>query len=103
EDGIRDFHVTGVQTCALPILSRPDFVLDTRVNLTVLPTLGFDENEYASEVLMVGAGEGRDAVTAHVPTTPSRLRRVAIVTDKSQIGRASCRARGEMVELRVII
>src|SRR5690606_41008464 len=24
EDGIRDFHVTGVQTCALPILSRAD-------------------------------------------------------------------------------
>src|SRR6266511_6082922 len=23
EDGIRDFHVTGVQTCALPILERP--------------------------------------------------------------------------------
>src|SRR5690606_39345458 len=23
EDGIRDFHVTGVQTCALPILSLP--------------------------------------------------------------------------------
>src|SRR5690606_40670320 len=23
EDGIRDFHVTGVQTCALPILSKP--------------------------------------------------------------------------------
>src|SRR5690606_40766421 len=23
EDGIRDFHVTGVQTCALPILSAP--------------------------------------------------------------------------------
>src|SRR5690606_40728480 len=23
EDGIRDFHVTGVQTCALPIFSRP--------------------------------------------------------------------------------
>src|SRR5690606_39717181 len=22
EDGIRDFHVTGVQTCALPILGR---------------------------------------------------------------------------------
>src|SRR5690606_40555945 len=26
EDGIRDFHVTGVQTCALPI-----FVIDPRV------------------------------------------------------------------------
>src|SRR5690606_39821739 len=23
EDGIRDFHVTGVQTCALPIFSSP--------------------------------------------------------------------------------
>src|SRR5690606_40710721 len=23
EDGIRDFHVTGVQTCALPIYTRP--------------------------------------------------------------------------------
>src|SRR5690606_39661270 len=23
EDGIRDFHVTGVQTCALPIYRRP--------------------------------------------------------------------------------
>src|SRR5690606_40255935 len=26
EDGIRDFHVTGVQTCALPIFARPDRV-----------------------------------------------------------------------------
>src|SRR5690606_41147016 len=25
EDGIRDFHVTGVQTCALPICLRGDF------------------------------------------------------------------------------
>src|SRR5690606_40012081 len=25
EDGIRDFHVTGVQTCALPISSTPCF------------------------------------------------------------------------------
>src|SRR5690606_39750067 len=24
EDGIRDFHVTGVQTCALPIFSMPN-------------------------------------------------------------------------------
>src|SRR5690606_40505063 len=26
EDGIRDFHVTGVQTCALPILSNEEIV-----------------------------------------------------------------------------
>src|SRR5690606_40660027 len=27
EDGIRDFHVTGVQTCALPIFSSSTFLL----------------------------------------------------------------------------
>src|SRR5690606_39507905 len=27
EDGIRDFHVTGVQTCALPILDRASTTL----------------------------------------------------------------------------
>src|SRR5690606_40482233 len=27
EDGIRDFRVTGVQTCALPILTDPDRLL----------------------------------------------------------------------------
>src|SRR5690606_40506547 len=29
EDGIRDFHVTGVQTCALPILQLDDLILAT--------------------------------------------------------------------------
>src|SRR5690606_40657547 len=28
EDGIRDFHVTGVQTCALPICRRPQARLE---------------------------------------------------------------------------
>src|SRR5690606_27815106 len=32
EDGIRDFHVTGVQTCALPILLRTQ----TRMRVLVL-------------------------------------------------------------------
>src|SRR5207302_7139851 len=32
EDGIRDFHVTGVQTCALPIYSIPGTNHDNRVN-----------------------------------------------------------------------
>src|SRR5690606_39937690 len=30
EDGIRDFHVTGVQTCALPICHRVDATRDGR-------------------------------------------------------------------------
>lgn len=62
---------------------RTSMVLDTRTNLIPLPALGFAEDDYASEVLMVGAGEGRKAVTAHVPSTPARLRRVAVLADKS--------------------
>src|SRR5690625_3743423 len=64
-------------------VSRSEYSLDTRVNMTTLPTLGYADDDYASEVLLVGAGEGRDAVTAHVPERAERLRRVAIITDKS--------------------
>src|SRR5690606_40088758 len=31
EDGIRDFHVTGVQTCALPIYYYPEFKIGSEV------------------------------------------------------------------------
>src|SRR5690606_7113197 len=36
EDGIRDFHVTGVQTCALPILNR----MAVNLGFSVGPALG---------------------------------------------------------------
>lgn len=62
---------------------RTDHRYHTAENLSVLPALGLDEDTYASEVLLVGAGEGREAITGHVPSTPTRLRRVAIVADKS--------------------
>lgn len=55
----------------------------TTENLASLPTLTMDGEDYASEVLVIGAGEGREAITAHVPSPPKRLRRVATVTDKS--------------------
>lgn len=70
----------------------------TTENLAVLPTLGFDEDAYASEVVMIGAGEGRKAITAHVPSIPARLRRVAVVADKSLRTKsaATLRARAEL-------
>lgn len=70
----------------------------TTENLAVLPTLGFDDDGYASEVLMIGAGEGRKAITAHVPATPARLRRVAVLADKSLRSKAAAtrRAREEL-------
>src|SRR5690606_41145491 len=55
EDGIRDFHVTGVQTCALPIL-LPALTLaqDDKPNLPRVPR-GFDEGRVA---LLNEAAEG---------------------------------------------
>src|SRR5690606_39889519 len=38
EDGIRDFHVTGVQTCALPIYQNP-FFCTYRKSKTLFPHL----------------------------------------------------------------
>src|SRR5690606_29332829 len=35
EDGIRDFHVTGVQTCALPISSRAPTVRQRRLGVAL--------------------------------------------------------------------
>src|SRR5690606_40202463 len=47
EDGIRDFHVTGVQTCALPILKKKIefiFALCHHPDILILdePTAGVD-------------------------------------------------------------
>src|SRR5690606_39877523 len=42
EDGIRDFHVTGVQTCALPILFKYFFSL--RI-LVLLPVISFAQTQ----------------------------------------------------------
>src|SRR5690606_41103438 len=39
EDGIRDFHVTGVQTCALPILPGDDYGFAEQTAFRNLPTL----------------------------------------------------------------
>src|SRR5690606_31813621 len=40
EDGIRDFHVTGVQTCALPILQIRDFATDRHRTVDDTPAGG---------------------------------------------------------------
>src|SRR5690606_39781197 len=54
EDGIRDFHVTGVQTCALPI-SRAAIELLYDVPLEVTAVLGRTRRQIG-EVLNLGPG-----------------------------------------------
>src|SRR5690554_7116142 len=39
EDGIRDADVTGVQTCALPILTRPSFSVFVRASWFIYPSI----------------------------------------------------------------
>src|SRR5690606_40375525 len=77
EDGIRDFHVTGVQTCALPILrfyktERQDMDWTTP-NLTP------------------------EAFTHLKNTSLGKLVRDHLLTQiMAEIGRASCRERAEL-------
>src|SRR5207302_3007121 len=84
EDGIRDFHVTGVQTCALPIClrARPGRTTSASVNGTGRP---------AGSSQAARQGEKRAPLTtALVPAERRWIRRKT-----KQIGRASCRERVE--------
>src|SRR5260221_8659654 len=82
EDGIRDHCVTGVQTCALPILAKVARIL-------------FNTNYYE-------LGEVKYAKGQHYPPTPETRTRVLAgdaeeiqvdMDPKDEIGRASCRER----------
>src|SRR5690606_2795095 len=50
EDGIRDFHVTGVQTCALPICGEQALGQMQEYNVSQLPVL--DGSSYIGLVTM---------------------------------------------------
>src|SRR3989440_9573292 len=81
EDGIRDLIVTGVQTCALPILARYEGD-------------GRDSGKLAYEPghrreLVAAAGVDREDERVH-PLPPGRPQRVP---ERAKIGRASCRER----------
>src|SRR5690625_6729717 len=75
EDGIRDGHVTGVQTCALPICTEQESV-DLPAGTTVAGLL---------ELL---AGRHRDL-------EPVLARSSYLLDEIAEIGRASCRERME--------
>src|SRR5690606_40376471 len=93
EDGIRDFHVTGVQTCALPILSKLS-LSDTRC------LAWYDSAGSSSK--MRGSSLGRLSLPVQVsssfclPLILVPLAAAPVFAGRArEIGRASCRERVE--------
>src|SRR5690606_41037609 len=92
EDGIRAFHVTGVQTCALPILldrhpigTGPFQFIEFRKDLLI--RYGANANYWQ------GAPAIKHLVYSITPNANKRMLKL-ITGECDEIGRASCRERG---------
>src|SRR5690606_39297687 len=97
EDGIRDFHVTGVQTCALPILSDIQSLL-AAAELPDSPSPRLDAELLLAHVL----GRPRSFLRTWPEHVPSAEQCAAfaelLARRRAEVGRASCR---EVVEAHV--
>src|SRR5690606_41196902 len=93
EDGIRDFHVTGVQTCALPISNAALVGQQVRVveRGTTTPYPIYDGAGDPISGSLVTITQAVTTPTIWIDTeTPE-----TVYLDWYEIGRASCRERGE--------
>src|SRR5207302_2312786 len=89
EDGIRDFHVTGVQTCALPILAA-------RSSMTVAPAAVI-ELRAAIAARSNGSGRHRASSCHCCARLRASARAPPASRSRDKIGRASCRESVEEV------
>src|SRR5699024_11673218 len=88
EDGIRDRNVTGVQTCALPICR-----VTVPSSMSLLHGMAWLNPDYASSV-----NPSSGTPSPHTQGATESHRAVEIsewLQGRKQIGRASCRERGE--------
>src|SRR5207302_3218536 len=85
EDGIRDFHVTGVQTCALPISSEVGLLLEPLI-------CGPSSSEGGPQ--MSGSRSYPTSDASEKPESGEVV--LSLKTVQKKIGRASCRERGCM-------
>src|SRR5690606_41136747 len=79
EDGIRDFHVTGVQTCALPI-SIPSVTRDRSIPFATASTSGTHRYPAYAGCSAPGVGTARRITTSNIRPIPFPLS--VIVSDK---------------------
>src|SRR5699024_12002669 len=75
EDGIRDRNVTGVQTCALPILVGGAAGRARHVQQVVVPE-GFEVGDQLGHAAGVVDADGRDPRIGQLPVERSEERRV---------------------------
>src|SRR5688500_20266831 len=87
DDGIRDYKVTGVQTCALPISDR-----DTP---TVLAAHIHVQGSQVPSLFRISEQESIVFAETDLPTDFAYLALGHIHQPHCQIGRASCRERAE--------
>src|SRR5690606_40799769 len=66
EDGIRDFHVTGVQTCALPIYEELCRIIDPESGTTLLGYDGAGNLAWSAAGLPAGTNCDREGDTATI-------------------------------------
>src|SRR5690606_40770885 len=88
EDGIRDFHVTGVQTCALPILICRSAV-DSTVRKVVTLKARYGDDVDVINILFLGNSH------TYYNDVPGLVEGIGKAAGK-EIGRASCRERVAM-------
>src|SRR5690606_39535813 len=95
EDGIRDFHVTGVQTCALPILVQHSTTAWWLGRVS--GHAGSASGSKTTSVPIIVACLAAVAVKAGGITLPAPVLDAAnLLGSLAEIGRASCRARDEI-------
>lgn len=74
---------------------RTDLRFVVGENVHVVPTIEYDGDEYASEVIVLGAGEGREMVRGGDVKDTGRLRRPVVVTDKNLRAKKDADARAQ--------
>lgn len=79
---------------------RPDLRFVVGENVAVVPTVELDGENYANEVVLLGAGEGAKMIRQTAYGKRDRLRRVAVVSDKTATTKTRAQAMAES-ELRL--
>src|SRR5690606_39946122 len=93
EDGIRDFHVTGVQTCALPIsalfnLELPGHIYSRISNPTVS---AFEERMAALEAGVAGVATASGQAALVLIATTLGAAGAHVRSEERRVGRGSAR------------